>query len=50
MSNPKEKTIGVRMPVDLIDETKELAEKNERKLSAEVRVAVKKHVAESKQI
>jgi len=39
------KLIGVKMPQELVEQVKRVAERNERSVSAEVRVAIKEHLA-----
>jgi predicted DNA-binding protein len=39
-------TINVRLPRELVDKLRELAERHDRSLSAELRVAVRRHIEE----
>jgi len=39
------KMISVKVPVELVEKLKEIAERNERSVSAEVRVAIKEYLA-----
>lgn len=39
------KIISVQMPVDLAERLEQLADEHERSLSAEIRLALKQHVA-----
>jgi len=47
-SNAADPLIAVRLPEDLRDAVREVAEANERNMSAEVRVALREHVEREK--
>jgi hypothetical protein len=45
MTAPKIETVGLQMPADIAEEIRTLAKANERSLSAEIRIAIKAHLA-----
>lgn len=46
----REKSVSIRFPLNLLEELKNIAQKNERSLNGEVLISVREHITKENQL